>query len=136
VAKKHDLGSDYALKSGVASSNQKFLIHRDLQRIGQGVGVRGRADYRKKLPMLLVRKALGARGGGVRMDAIAAAVRCGYGDINQLFGEWIESTGLDHHLFDGCPRPLEQVRLVGQSPPEVVNEAGFTRGTYVVENGL
>jgi len=54
-----------------------------------------------------------------------------------LFGINYSCTLLNGQTVPVFPaRSLEQVRLVGQSPPEVVNEVGFTSGTYIVENGL
>lgn len=85
---------------------------------------------------MLIGEALGACRSRVRMDAVAAAVRCGYRDIDQLFCERIEDTGLKHYLFDARPCSLKEVGLIRKSTPEIVHKIRFARGAYIVEYGL
>ena len=68
--------------------------------------------------ILFIREAFRARRGGVRMDAVAAAVSRGYRYIDQLFYKRIEHSGLNHHLFDAGPRPLKKAGLICQRFPQ------------------
>ena len=86
--------------------------------------------------MLLVRHSFGARGRGVGVDAVAATVDGGDGDVDELFGERIERAWGDHDLLDARPGSFEKFGLIGQGSPEVVDEVGFSGGADVVEDCL
>ncbi len=86
--------------------------------------------------MLLIGEALGSGCGGVGVDAIAAVVGGGDGDVDQFFGEGIEGAGLDHDLLHTGPCAFEQGWLIGEGPPEVIYEIGFAGGADVVEDGF
>ena len=70
------------------------------------------------------------------MDAVAATVGGRDGDVDELFGERVERAGFDHDLLDAGPGAFEEVGLVGECAPEVVDEVGFPGGADVVEDGL
>jgi hypothetical protein len=86
--------------------------------------------------VLLVGEALGAGCRGVGVDAVAAAVGDGDRDVDQLFGEGIKSAGFDHDLLDAGPCAFEEVGLVGEGSPEVVDEVGSSGGADIVEDGF
>src|SRR6202035_3762345 len=81
-------------------------------------------------------EAFNAGSGGVGVNAVGAAVDRRDGDVDELLGERIEGTGLDHNLLDARPGTFEQRRLVGQGTPEIVYKVGVAGGADVVEDRL
>ncbi len=86
--------------------------------------------------MLFGGHSFGAGGCGVGVDAVAAAVGGGDSDVDEFFGERVECAGGDHDLLDAGPGAFEEIGLVGEGSPEVVDEVGFSSGADVVEDGL
>ncbi len=84
--------------------------------------------------MLCVGEAFGAGGGGVGVDAVAAAVGGGYGDVDQLLDQGVQSAG-GHDRFDAFPGALEDFGLVGERAPEIVYEIGLAGGADVGKDG-
>jgi hypothetical protein len=72
----------------------------------------------------------------VGVDAVAAVIGDGDGDVDELFDEGVEYAGSDHDLLDAGPGAFEEFGLVGEGPPEVVDEVGFSGTADVVEDGL
>ena len=114
----------------------EFWIDGDLERGCEGVGLGGHADDGEEFGVLLLGHAFGAGRGGVGVDAVAAVVGDGDGDVDEFFGQRVEGAGLDHDLLDAGPGSFEEIGLVGEGSPEVIDEVGFSSGADVVEDGL
>jgi hypothetical protein len=116
--------------------DQEFGIDGDLECSGEGVGLGGHADDGEEFRVLLVGHSFGTCGGSVGVDAVATVIGDGDGDVDEFFGERVERAGSDHDLLDAGPGMLEEIGLIGEGSPEVVNEVGFSGGADVVEDGL
>jgi hypothetical protein len=127
---------------GLASAHTIYLfdnelwIDGDLERIGESIGLGGHGDDGEEFGVLLVCEAFGACGSSVGVDAVAAIVGNGDGDVDELSSERVEGAGFDHDLLDALPSSFEKVGLIGEGPPEVIDEVGFSSGTNVGEDGL
>ncbi len=73
-------------------------------------------------------------GSSVRGDAVVAVVGDAYGDVDQFFGERIESAWA-HDLLETFPGAFEQGGIVRDGLPEIVDPVDFARGHDVVVNG-
>jgi hypothetical protein len=107
-----------------------------LERIGESIGLGGHGDDGEEFGVLLVGEAFGACGSSVGVDAVAAIVGNGDGDVDELFGKRVEGAGFDHDLLDALPGSFEKIRLIGEGSPEVIDEVGFSGDTDVREDGL
>ena len=112
----------------------KLRVDRDLESGGEGVGLGRHADDSEEFGVLLFGETLCPGRGSVGMNAVAAVVGDGDSNVDQLFGERIERAGLDHDSLDAGPGSLEEIGLVGESAPEVINEIGFAGDADVVED--
>lgn len=114
----------------------KLRVDRDLESVGEGVGLGRHADDSEEFGVLLFGETLCPGRGSVGMNTVAAVVGDGDGDVDKLFGERIESAGFNHDLLDAGPGSLEESGLVSEHPPEVIDEVGFSGGANVVEDCL
>ena len=121
---------------GVGLFDGKLRIDRYLESGGEGVGLGRHTDDSEEFGVLLFRETLCPGRGSVGLDAVAAVVGDGDGDVDQFLGERIEGAGFDHDLLDAGPGSLEEFGLVGESAPEVIDEIGFSGGANVVEDCL
>jgi hypothetical protein len=110
------------------------LVHRHLQRGDHAVGLCGHADHRHQLHQLGLGHALGPGRGGVRVDAVFAAMRHRYRDIQHLLGPGVQRAGR-HHLLDAVPGAAQQRRVVRQRAPEIVDVVGAAGGADIGEDG-
>src|ERR1700722_5881460 len=70
----------------------------------------------------------------MRMDAIGAAVRYRNGDVDQFPSQGIERSGGAHDRFQAVPGAFENLGLVGQATPEIVDEIRLPGRPDIVEN--
>ena len=82
---------------------------------------------------LRIRKPQVTRGRGVGADAIIAALRHRHRNIDELLGEHIELAVRTEDAFHLCPGLLQQLRIVGQHPPNIIHEIGIAGGTNIGE---
>ena len=107
-----------------------------MQRRDQRVGHRGQCDDLQQFAVLLIAHALCTGGGGMGVDAVAAAVRGGNRDIDHFPCLRIERAGNRHHGFDLRPCALQARRVLRQRAPDVVYEIGPACFADVVKDGF
>lgn len=102
--------------------DEELSIDRNLHGIRETICFRRHAENSKKFRILFVGQALGTSRRRMRMNAVATAIRSRHSDVHQFFRERVEHAWFDHDLPDARPCPFKQVRVVGESTPEIVNE--------------
>ena len=98
------------------------------------VGLAGHSDDRCQFVVLRVAHALRPGSSGVRMDAVGASVGDRNCNVDHLFRKGID-LAWPHDGFQIIPYRFQPFRVMGQCPPEIVYEVGFSGFSYVVKNG-
>ena len=123
-----------AVRSYCSALDEEGRVDGQLQACHQRVCLRGHAHHRQKIGILRVGHPLRARRGRMRMDAIGAAVRYRNGDVDQFPSQGIKRSGRAHHRFQRVPGAFENLGLVGQAAPEIVDEVRLPGRPDIVEN--
>ena len=123
-----------ALRSSCSALDEEFRVDGQLQACHQSVRLRGHAHDCEKVGVLRVGHPLRAGRRGVRMDAIGAVVGDRNGDVDQFPSQGIKRSGRAHDRFHGVPGAFENLGLVGQTAPEIVDEVRLPGRPDIVED--
>ena len=119
---------------GCSALDEEGRVDGQLQACHQRVCLRGHAHHRQKIGILRVGHPLRAGRRRMRMDAIGAAVRYRNGDVDQFPSQGIKRSGRAHHRFQRVPGAFENLGLVGQAAPEIVDEVRLPGRPDIVEH--
>ena len=114
----------------------KFRVDFHLISSDEFVGFVGHADYGHHFFEHGVGHSFILCRDGVAGDAVSALVGYADGDVDEFLGERVEGAGSDHDLLDAGPGSFQDIGLVSQGSPEIVDEVGFSGRADVVEDGF